>query len=315
MKLDSSMSLSWSEESGLDKTQYQAYIKALFRKFVIIQGPPGTGKTHIGLKIASTILQNCYLDRNDFKPILIVCYTNHALDQFLEGLLSVTDKLVRVGGQSKNEKLEEYNLKSLRKPSLEKGQIKKSLWDNSRHLETFLKILDSFQSMDHVFDLTQNKICFKFPYQVNIARTWNLPIHLESFLSKFGNGKRPKLLNWLLLSDCGRDEKLSFDFNKYLPRSIDDELNDSDDVYSHSPTSTHGTYHFTSCDISKMQFSHEKLRFEIRVLQKSILNVLSPNLDVQNEIAACQWDLEYLKVLSTLYFSYLKRRINFNYVI
>lgn len=309
MKLDSSMSLSWSEESGLDQTQYQAYIKALFRKFVIIQGPPGTGKTHIGLKIASTILHNCYLNRNDFKPILVVCYTNHALDQFLQGLLNVTNRLVRVGGQSKNENLEEYNLKSLRKPSLEKGQIKKSLWDNSRHIETFLKIFDSFQSIEHVFDLEQNKICFKFPYQVNIERTWNLPVHLETFLSKFGNGKRPKLLNWLLLSDCGIDERLSFDFNKCLPRLIEDELNDSDDSYFYSPTSSTGTYHFTSCDISKMQFSHEKLRFEIRVLQKSKLNDSSPNLGVQNEIAACQWDLEYLKVLSTSHISNLQKRI------
>ena len=49
-------------------------------------------------------------------PILIVCYTNHALDQFLEGILSnmkaigipPDTNLVRVGGRSKVEAIEQY---------------------------------------------------------------------------------------------------------------------------------------------------------------------------------------------------------------
>lgn len=44
-------------------------------------------------------------------PILIVCYTNHALDQFLEGMLKFTQKIVRVGGQSRSEVLKNYNLR------------------------------------------------------------------------------------------------------------------------------------------------------------------------------------------------------------
>jgi len=47
--------------------------------------------------------------------MLVICYTNHALDQFLEGLLPVTDNLLRVGSQSKNEKLQNYNLRERRK--------------------------------------------------------------------------------------------------------------------------------------------------------------------------------------------------------
>jgi hypothetical protein len=38
------------------------------------------------------------------------CYTNHALDQFLEHLLSVTKRVVRIGSRSKSEALEQYNL-------------------------------------------------------------------------------------------------------------------------------------------------------------------------------------------------------------
>lgn len=47
-------------------------------------------------------------------PILVVCLTNHALDSFLEDLLDsgATTSLVRVGGRSKNPRLEEYNLRN-----------------------------------------------------------------------------------------------------------------------------------------------------------------------------------------------------------
>ena len=40
-------------------------------------------------------------------PILVVCYTNHALDQFLEGILDFhPDGIIRVGGRSQSEKIE-----------------------------------------------------------------------------------------------------------------------------------------------------------------------------------------------------------------
>jgi superfamily II DNA or RNA helicase len=43
----------------------------------LIQGPPGTGKTFVGVEACRAILaQN--------ERILCICYTNHALDQFLE---------------------------------------------------------------------------------------------------------------------------------------------------------------------------------------------------------------------------------------
>lgn len=44
-------------------------------EIAIIQGPPGTGKTYCGALIVKNLIQNCADG-----PILIVCYTNHALD-------------------------------------------------------------------------------------------------------------------------------------------------------------------------------------------------------------------------------------------
>lgn len=47
-------------------------------------------------------------------PILVVCYTNHALDQFLCHLLnSNITEIVRIGSQSKEARLEPYNLSKL----------------------------------------------------------------------------------------------------------------------------------------------------------------------------------------------------------
>jgi hypothetical protein len=80
----------------------------------LLVGPPGTGKTYLGLRIAGILLENCKVWREHRQPILVVCYTNHALDQFLEGILQYTTRIVRAGGQSKCEKLNSYNLKELR---------------------------------------------------------------------------------------------------------------------------------------------------------------------------------------------------------
>lgn len=82
----------YNEMNNLNEAQFEAYKSALTKEFAIIQGPPGTGKTFLGLKIAETLLRN----KNRWykkTPMLIICYTNHALDQFLEGLLPFTQNV------------------------------------------------------------------------------------------------------------------------------------------------------------------------------------------------------------------------------
>lgn len=92
-------------------TQLQA---ALSSEFALIQGPPGTGKSYVGIQLIKVLLANTsptataaekhQLEhpglsmRPVINPILIVCLTNHALDQFLEALhhAGVTE-MVRVG--------------------------------------------------------------------------------------------------------------------------------------------------------------------------------------------------------------------------
>ena len=81
-----------NESLGFNESQMRAFKMAMTRKFAVIQGPPGTGKTYVGLKIARVLLQTTSLceDEEDRSPMLMVSYTNHALDQFLEGLMPLT---------------------------------------------------------------------------------------------------------------------------------------------------------------------------------------------------------------------------------
>ncbi|CAM6099893.1 unnamed protein product [Calypogeia fissa] len=92
----------WAD--SLDRAQLDALKQGLTRELAIIQGPPGTGKTFLGLILVKILLANLN-QRRGYKPvprstpievvepeeevcdfsgsILIICYTNHALDQFL----------------------------------------------------------------------------------------------------------------------------------------------------------------------------------------------------------------------------------------
>ena len=104
----------------LDSSQLNAFKMALSQQISVIQGPPGTGKTYIGLKIVQALLQNRLVwDPQSISPILVVCYTNHALDQFLDGIIDAPikgaqkPKIVRVGGRCKSDKIRECAMANL----------------------------------------------------------------------------------------------------------------------------------------------------------------------------------------------------------
>ena len=106
----------WPSVEGLplNKSQLEALKTAITTEFSVIQGPPGTGKTYVGAKIVRCLLDNRRAwDPGLASPMLMVCYTNHALDQFLEKVLEFlpSRKIIRVGGRCKSDKLEDCNLK------------------------------------------------------------------------------------------------------------------------------------------------------------------------------------------------------------
>ncbi|KAI9856280.1 MAG: hypothetical protein M1824_005494 [Vezdaea acicularis] len=81
----------------LDSSQVKSLVAGLTQKLSLIQGPPGTGKSFIGALIAKI------LHDHTAEKILIICYTNHALDQFLEDILDIgipEEAMVRLGAKS-----------------------------------------------------------------------------------------------------------------------------------------------------------------------------------------------------------------------
>jgi len=86
-----------SNLKDLDEVQRASFEKAFTDTVSLIQGPPGTGKSYIGALIAKSLVDTQ-------ERVLCVCYTNHALDQFLEELLDKgvdENCMVRLGSSPK----------------------------------------------------------------------------------------------------------------------------------------------------------------------------------------------------------------------
>ncbi|KAJ5578691.1 uncharacterized protein N7459_007655 [Penicillium hispanicum] len=97
-------------QTGLDHGQCLGLIAALTREYALIQGPPGTGKSYLGVKLVQVLLE--IKQNTKIGPVLVICYTNHALDQFLKHLLDVgIQKVIRIGGRSQATELEGKNLR------------------------------------------------------------------------------------------------------------------------------------------------------------------------------------------------------------
>ncbi|KAH9515709.1 NFX1-type zinc finger-containing protein 1 [Bulinus truncatus] len=147
-----------AEDMCLNESQRDAAILALTKEVCVIQGPPGTGKTYVGLKVVETLLKNrsgAIKGSNSTRgPILIVCYTNHALDQFLEGITKFCPRdIVRVGGGCKTDSLKQFNLNILKRnhgvfESFDKSHIEeeiKRLHSNLSSLRTEIQSVDVLQ--------------------------------------------------------------------------------------------------------------------------------------------------------------------------
>jgi hypothetical protein len=114
----------------LDDSQYEAYRYALTNKIAILQGPPGTGKTYIGCLITRILLSNINT------PILVVCYTNHALDQFLKHISKFEQNIIRIGARCKDEELEKFMLRNVKEEK--KMKVKTDLFKIKRKLQALL---------------------------------------------------------------------------------------------------------------------------------------------------------------------------------
>ncbi|XP_052816634.1 NFX1-type zinc finger-containing protein 1-like [Mya arenaria] len=138
---------------GLDTSQYQALQTAVTKEFALIQGPPGTGKTFVGLKIAKLLLANSsfWKPNEQQSPLLVVCYTNHALDQFLEGMLQFCERegIVRIGSRCKNANLEPFLLHTVKEKKRTSKERKFSILQSERDKRDKVR-----ESQDHILAIS-----------------------------------------------------------------------------------------------------------------------------------------------------------------
>jgi hypothetical protein len=88
--------LSLLKSVKLDDSQSKSLVAGLRQSVGLIQGPPGTGKSFIGALLTQAMVKHTP------ETMLVICYTNHALDQFLEDLLEIgipADHMVRLGAK------------------------------------------------------------------------------------------------------------------------------------------------------------------------------------------------------------------------
>lgn len=143
---------------------------------MLIQGPPGTGKTFIGLEILKTLLCN-----NTEQQVLVITLTNHALDQFLLGALPFTSDIVRVGSQSRCDRLNEFNLKHLTEGAVSNGdkRLKNGYWllkcEYNQLYDRFVQLQTTLR--DAVADLKMSEIEM---LQIHVRRGASLFIFIRS---------------------------------------------------------------------------------------------------------------------------------------
>ncbi|EYB34237.1 hypothetical protein FG05_11696 [Fusarium graminearum] len=145
--------------TGLDQGQCRGLVDALTREYALIQGPPGTGKSYLGVQLLRVLLaakQKAHLG-----PIVIICYTNHALDQFLKHLLDVgISRIIRIGGRSVTPELAGLNLRVERRALVNN-------WSR-RHQEEQTDVL--FEAMDEYEEQQKN---IKRTHDATNVRTMN----------------------------------------------------------------------------------------------------------------------------------------------
>ncbi|WAR28363.1 ZNFX1-like protein [Mya arenaria] len=185
---------------GLDESQMRALQNALTREFALIQGPPGTGKTYIGLKIAKILLHNKakWASSNTnasttCSPMVIVCYTNHALDQFLEGIkLFYRHNILRVGGRSSSELLKEDTLKTRKRNKWSNNSLVGKMQDLQTDAKSAIKDIQST-----ILELTLSiDVYLRNIIHENSLRSAIAEPHFRQ-LKQFDNGRYPAIVSWL----------------------------------------------------------------------------------------------------------------------
>nr|XP_006812407.1 PREDICTED: NFX1-type zinc finger-containing protein 1-like [Saccoglossus kowalevskii] len=214
---------------GFDESQLAAVHSALTKEISVIQGPPGTGKTYIGLKIAQLLLHNRPLwNKEEQQPLLVVCYTNHALDQFLEGIYNFQKKgIVRAGSRSSSEKMKKCTLSEIKHKNRTDRVVPRAIFTCGKTIKDNMKSLEEqiSKSRDCLYKLSTSLI------PLNILRKFISYKHQISLMRySFGRGTRYSELHFWLGIFGNPFEQVMFDVGLYEEEEEEEEEEDTTKV-------------------------------------------------------------------------------------
>lgn len=157
------------KDTYLDPTQSKAIQHILNSEVSLVKGPPGTGKTFLGIRAVKLIEKHL---RKSERQIVVICYTNHALDQFLEGISDTIKDFIRIGGRSKsdNNLIKENNLTTKLKKISYKGKnsdfgkLFRNMKENEQSLKSNWKKLEMIQKNDIEVVSLANIFCENLTY-------------------------------------------------------------------------------------------------------------------------------------------------------
>ncbi|KAH9895168.1 P-loop containing nucleoside triphosphate hydrolase protein [Cubamyces lactineus] len=139
--------------SKLDPSQADAMVDTLTRAVSLMQGPPGTGKSYTGVELLRVLIDN------DAGPILMIAFTNHALDHMLRSVLDadITKKIVRLGSRSTDERIAEFSIENMEnvagrtRLSSAYASYRRALRDVEQEIKEFMQ--DFFKTDVNIDDL------------------------------------------------------------------------------------------------------------------------------------------------------------------
>ncbi|KAJ3544380.1 hypothetical protein NM688_g5751 [Phlebia brevispora] len=190
------------EQSRLDPSQADAVVDALIREVALIQGPPGTGKSYTGVELLRVLINN------KAGPILMIAFTNHALDHMLCSVLDagITQKIVRLGSRSADERISKFSIEVMEEVA-GKSRLDRVFANNFRELKVVedevKKLLkDSLRTTIDTAELVSH---LEVAYPILFHSFYDMPswVTLLCQLSKAsadGGG------DWTRIGQGGRDE-------------------------------------------------------------------------------------------------------------
>ncbi|KAF3015010.1 hypothetical protein E8E14_008395 [Neopestalotiopsis sp. 37M] len=189
-----------SKKVQVDQSQINSFVSAITQSVSRIQGPPGTGKSFVGSWVAKAMF-----DHSNVR-ILVISYTNHALDQFLEDLLDVgipADVMVRLGSKStdRTAPLLLSQQKDVYRRSKDSWHIMDDLKTQRAGLDEILKEkFNTYQSFAVSFDMLMEYLEFSEDY-TKFHEAFQVPREEQS---------------WRRVGKKGKDVQSNYLFSRWL---------------------------------------------------------------------------------------------------